>query len=106
MAMQSQGNIQKWGNSSAIRLPAKILAVAGITNNSAVDIQAADGRLVIQRRERSQEQLFDKLLAQEEGMEELLKMLRGRLADAIKTTDENTRNVLALIAHLAPTEAE
>ena len=71
--MQSQGKIQKWGNSAVIRLPAKMLAVVGITNNNAVDIPADDDRLVIQLRERTQEQLFDKLLAQEEGMKELSK---------------------------------
>ena len=75
MAMQSQGNIQKWGNSSAIRLPAKILAVAGITNNSAVDIQADGRRLVIRLLGRTQGQLLDKLLVQKEAMKELLKTL-------------------------------
>ena len=65
--MQSQGKIQKWGNSAVIRLPAKMLAVVGITNNNAVDIQADDDRLVSQLRKRTQEQLFDKLLAQEKG---------------------------------------
>jgi len=31
--MQAQGKIQKWGNSSAIRLSAKVLAAAGITTD-------------------------------------------------------------------------
>jgi antitoxin component of MazEF toxin-antitoxin module len=66
---------KSWGNSSAIRLPAKILAYAGITNNSAVDIQADGRRLVIRLFGRTQGQLLDKLLVQKEGMKELLKTL-------------------------------
>jgi antitoxin component of MazEF toxin-antitoxin module len=51
--MQEQGKIQKWGNSSAIRLSAKLLAAAGITTDSEVDIQANDGRVVIQLHEQT-----------------------------------------------------
>ncbi len=32
-------SIQKWGNSSAIRLSAKVLAASGLSSDSKVDIQ-------------------------------------------------------------------
>lgn len=98
--MQTQGKIQKWGNSSAIRLPATLLAVAGITNDSDVDIQADDGRLVIQLHERTQEQVFDKLLADEPEAAELLKFAKDRLARTITMTDETTERCYALIEKL------
>lgn len=102
--MHTQGKIQKWGNSSAIRLPAKMLAAAGIDSDSDVDIQADNGRLVIQLPEKTQEQLFDKLLAEEEGAEELLKLVKASLASAIQLTDETTNNVNALVEKLEKAE--
>ena len=102
--MQAEGKIQKWGNSSAIRLSAKVLAAAGITNGSDVDIQADSGRLVIQLKERSQEQLFDKLLAEEAEAAELLKLVRTSLSKAITETDETTNNIYALLEKLEQRE--
>jgi antitoxin component of MazEF toxin-antitoxin module len=102
--MQAEGKIQKWGNSSAIRLSAKVLAAAGITNDSDVDIQADSGRLVIQLKERTQEQLFDKLLAEESGSAEVLKHVRDSLSKAIAETDETTSNVYALLEKLEQRE--
>jgi len=98
--MQSQGKIQKWGNSSAIRLPARVLAAAGITTDSEVDIQADSGRVVIQLHDRTQEQAFDKLLAKEPGVAELLSLVKGSLADAISKTDETTERCYTLIEKL------
>lgn len=45
--MQIQGKIQKWGDSSALRLPVEALAAAGISGNAEVEIQADKGFLLI-----------------------------------------------------------
>ncbi len=103
--MQAQGKIQKWGNSSAIRLPATVLAAAGIDNGSEVDIQADNGRLVIQLHERTLEQTFDKLLAQEPGAKELLALVKDSLATAINLTDETTEQCYSLIEKLEQKES-
>ena len=39
--------IKKWGNSAALRLPAATLARAGLEVNSPVEIQSAEGKLVV-----------------------------------------------------------
>ena len=93
--MHIQSKIQKWGNSSAIRLPAKALAAAGIKPDSKVDIQASQGRLVIQLQETTNEQLFDKLLADIPEAKELLCFVQERLTDAISMTDEAAQVVEA-----------
>jgi len=98
--MLTQGKMQKWGNSPGIRIPTKLLAVSGIDIGSDVDIQADDGRLVIQLHERTQEQLFDKLLSEEEGMDELLAMVKESLENAIQATDSTTSDVMALVEKL------
>ncbi|MCP4488267.1 MAG: AbrB/MazE/SpoVT family DNA-binding domain-containing protein [Gammaproteobacteria bacterium] len=98
--MQSQGKIQKWGNSSAIRLPAKVLAAAGISKESAVDIQADNGRVVIQLPDRTKEQLFDKLLAEVPDAEQVLEMVSQSLKSAISITDKTTKNVTDLCERL------
>ena len=98
--MNMQGKIQKWGNSSAIRLPAKVLAAAGISLESEVDIQADSGRVVIQLSERTQEQLFDKLLAEVPDAVEVIAMVKKSLQSAIVMTDETTKNVNALCRKL------
>lgn len=102
--MQAQGKIQKWGNSSAIRLPAKVLAAAGITADSEVDIQADNGRLVIQLHDRTREQVFDKLLTQEPGAADLLALVKDSLATAIAKTDETTERCYSLIEKLEQKE--
>lgn len=98
--MLGQGKIQKWGNSSAIRLPAKLLAAAGIASNDDVDIQADNGRLVIQLQERTREQTLDKLLAQEPGAAELLALVKESLSEAIQLTDQTTEQCHRLINKL------
>lgn len=98
--MQAQGRIQKWGNSSAIRLSAKVLAAAGITTDSEVDIQANDGRVVIQLHEQTQEQALDKLLATEPHAADLLALVQASLARAIDQTDKTTARCYALIKKL------
>ena len=98
--MQLHGKIQKWGNSSAIRLPAKALAAAGISAGSEVDIQTENGRLVIQLPERTKEQLFDKLLSEVPDAEDVLAMVSKSLKETISMTDETTRNVNELCKKL------
>ena len=91
--MHIQSKIQKWGNSSAIRLPAKALAASGIKPDSVIDIQASKGRLVIQLHETTNEQMFDKLFKDIPEAEELLSFVQERLTDAILKTDEAARVV-------------
>lgn len=98
--MQTQGKIQKWGNSAAIRLPTKVLAAAGIINDSDVDIQADSGRLVIQLHKRTQAQQLDKLLAEEPGAAELLALVKDSLNKAITLTDATTERCYSLIEKL------
>ena len=93
--MQIQSKIQKWGNSSAIRLPSKILAASGIMPDSEVDIRASNGRLVIQLHETTSEQAFDKLFADLPEAGELIKFVQQRLTETILMTDETTRSVEA-----------
>jgi antitoxin component of MazEF toxin-antitoxin module len=104
--MVSEGKIQKWGNSAAIRLPAKLLAAAGISNDSEVDIQADNGRVVIQLHERTLEQQFDKMLAEEPGAAELLALVKDGLTKAIAMTDETTESCNALIERLKQQDAK
>ncbi len=104
LIMVSQGKIQKWGNSCAIRLPAKVLAAAGIENDSEVDIQADNGRVVIQLHERTLEQAFDKLLADEPGAAELFLLVKKGLSKAIALTDETTERCYSLIDRLEEKE--
>lgn len=99
--MQHHTKLQKWGNSTAIRLPATALAAAGIKPGSEVDIQTSEGRLVIQLPERTQEQLFEKLMAEIPDAETVLKMVQECLARAIAMTDETTRNVELLCDELS-----
>ena len=91
--MHIQSKIQKWGNSSAVRLPAKVLAASGIKPDSVIDIQASKGRLVIQLHETTNEQMFDKLFKDIPEAEELLSFVQERLTDAILKTDEAARVV-------------
>lgn len=98
--MEVQSKIQKWGNSSAIRLPTKVLAAAGFDNDSEVDIKVDDGRVVIQLHERTLEQTFDRLLAEEPGAAELLALAKERLSRAITLTDETTERCNALVEKL------
>ena len=42
-----QTEIKKWGSSAAVRLPAKVLAQAGMDINSSVEIVAVDGEIIL-----------------------------------------------------------
>jgi len=41
-----QVQIQKWGNSAAVRLPAPVLRDAGITLGQALELTVEDGKLI------------------------------------------------------------
>ena len=85
--MNQAAKIQKWGNSAAIRLPATVLAAAGISLNSKVDIQAERGRLVIQLPEQTKEKLFDQLLSEIPDIEVVLAKVQDKLTYAIAATE-------------------
>lgn len=42
-------SVRKWGNSPAVRLPAAVMAGAGLRVDAPVDIRVEDGRVVIER---------------------------------------------------------
>ena len=98
--MLAQAKIQKWGNSSAVRLSSKLLAAAGIPSGSEVDIQADSGRLVIKVKEHSQEQPLTDLLAREPGAAELIAEVKASLANAISMTEATTERCNQLVAEL------
>ena len=102
--MQSQGKIQKWGNSASVRIPARVLASSGISIGDDVDIQASEGCLVIQLHGRTQEQALDKLLASEQGATELLALAKDSLSKVISLTDETAGRCYSLIEKLEQKE--
>ena len=55
--------IKKWGNSAALRLPATILAKAGLAVNSPMEIDVIDGKLVVSAVQ-SPQYTLDQLLAE------------------------------------------
>ena len=58
-----QANVQRWGNSLALRIPKSIASDLGIGTNSLVDLQVVQGHLeVLPSRTPSQE--LERLLAQ------------------------------------------
>lgn len=57
-----RGKLQKWGNSTAVRLPVKALEDAHLARDQEVDIQVIDGALVI-RAVKGREYSLDDLLA-------------------------------------------
>jgi antitoxin MazE len=85
-----ESNIQKWGNSQAVRLPAKILAASGISQNDPIDLQSGDGQIVIQLKEKTRESQFDDLFAEFPEAEELLKHVQEQLTATIELTNKTT----------------
>lgn len=73
--MQSQ--INKWGNSAAVRIPATMLASMGLEVNSKITIEILDGKIVIEPIKAQQKRL--KLPFSEEA---LLKDLNAYTAHA------------------------
>jgi antitoxin MazE len=40
--------VKKWGNSASVRIPAAVMAAASLSIDQAVEISAADGRVIIE----------------------------------------------------------
>jgi len=40
--------VKKWGNSAAVRIPATVLATAGLALEAPVDVREENGRIVIE----------------------------------------------------------
>ena len=40
--------VKKWGNSAAVRIPAAVMAAAGLSLNAMVDVREKNGRIVIE----------------------------------------------------------
>ena len=55
-------HVKKWGNSLAVRIPARLSAAIGLKADDAVDIREEDGKLVIEKQTRKHPTL-DELLA-------------------------------------------
>ena len=58
-----QTEIKKWGNSAAVRLPAKALAQAGLDISSSIEIVVLDGEIILKPVKQSGEYSLDDLLA-------------------------------------------
>ncbi len=43
-----RAQVKKWGNSAAVRLPAAVMAEAGLDLDQAVDVRTENGRIVIE----------------------------------------------------------
>jgi len=54
--------VKKWGNSTAVRIPASVMAAAGIRIDQAVDVREEGGRIIIEAFSTSSYDL-DQLLA-------------------------------------------
>lgn len=42
-------HVRKWGNSAAVRIPASILAAAGLQAGDAVELREENGRIIIEK---------------------------------------------------------
>ena len=91
--MHVAAKIQKWGNSSAVRLPMKALAAAGLSADSEIEIEANKGCIVIKLKQPSKEQQLDKLLADSPEMAELLAEVQKGLKQAINMTEQASEMV-------------
>jgi antitoxin MazE len=41
--------VKKWGNSASVRIPASVMAAAGLSLDQAVDVKEEGGRIIIER---------------------------------------------------------
>ena len=55
-------HVKKWGNSAAVRIPAAILAAAGLKTDDKVDVREENGRIVIEK-VASTEETLDEMIA-------------------------------------------
>jgi len=42
-------HVRKWGNSDAVRIPASLLAAAGLKTDDPVEVREEEGRIVIEK---------------------------------------------------------
>jgi len=76
--------VRKWGNSAAVRIPARLLADAGLNVDQPVEIWEERGRIII---ERAREPKFN--------LRELLKEIRpDNLHESVDTGDAVGREIL------------
>jgi antitoxin MazE len=54
--------VSKWGNSLAIRLPAKLVAELGLKEGDEIDVRTASERLLEIARKPTADELFDEML--------------------------------------------
>lgn len=59
--------IQKWGNSSAIRLPKAVLETANLERNSLVQVIAEPDRIIIKKADARKHRTFKERMAGFEG---------------------------------------
>jgi antitoxin MazE len=43
-----RASVRKWGNSPSVRIPAAVMAAAGLRIDQNVDVRAEDGRVIIE----------------------------------------------------------
>jgi antitoxin MazE len=84
----THSKIVKWGNSAAVRLPARVLAAAGLERDSEVDIQAGDGCVVIQLREKTLETALDEALADIPEAAEVIALCQEKLTKSLAKVNE------------------
>lgn len=53
--------VKKWGNSASVRIPASVMAAAGLHLDQAVDVREDNGRIVIEPVAREEYDLADLL---------------------------------------------
>jgi antitoxin MazE len=53
--------VKKWGNSASVRIPASVMAAAGLRLDQAVDVREDNGRIVIEPLTREEYDLSDLL---------------------------------------------
>ena len=58
-----QAEIKKWGNSAAVRLPAKVLAQAGLEVDSSIQIVVVNGEIILKPVQQPEEYTLDDLLS-------------------------------------------
>ncbi|MFK0574115.1 AbrB/MazE/SpoVT family DNA-binding domain-containing protein [Endozoicomonas sp.] len=58
-----QTEIKKWGNSAAVRLPAKVLAMAGLEVESSIEILVINGEIILKPVRQDEEYSLEDLLS-------------------------------------------
>ena len=53
--------VKKWGNSASVRIPASVMAAAGLHLDQAVEVREENGRIVIEPIRREEDDLADLL---------------------------------------------